>query len=93
MNFLSGFGIFISIFFYRFFLDIMAYTGTSSAYRTIISGGSRGSIPKQEHIYEEQPYYANERPITRQSIGGDNRRSVGVCSLLIKKIINDRSQS
>ncbi len=55
----------------------MAYNATSSNYRTTHSSGSKGSV--QQHIYEEQPYYANERPVSRQSIGGDNQKSGGVC--------------
>jgi hypothetical protein len=75
----------------------MAYTTTSSTKRTIYSGGSRGSNqqptysqqqPKyshaQEHqVYEEQPYYSNEQVISRQSASGDNRRTGGVCNVLI----------
>ena len=59
------------------FSRIMAYTGKTSNHRTSHSGGSRGSL--HEHIYEEQPYYANERPAPRQSIGGSSRRTGEVC--------------
>lgn len=52
----------------------MAYNVTSTTHRTSNTLGSRAD----SHIYEEQPYYANERPISRQSYGGDSRRSVGV---------------
>ena len=54
----------------------MAYNVTSSTYRTTHSPNSRNDT--QQHIYEEQPYYANERPISRQSFGGDSRRTGGV---------------
>jgi len=57
----------------------MAYNVTSSTYRTTNSGDPKGSFTEPEHIYEEQPYYANERSVTKQSIGDDSRRSGGVC--------------
>jgi len=57
----------------------MAYNLTSSTHRTANSGASKSSFQPEQHIYEEQPYYANEPPITRQNIGGDSRRSGGVC--------------
>ncbi len=69
-----------SLFLFQNFFDRMAYNPTSSTYQTINSAGSRGSIQQsQQHIYEEQPYYVNDRPTTRQSIGGDSRRSGRVC--------------
>jgi hypothetical protein len=62
----------------------MAYSGTTSNLRTTHSGSSRGSLQQQQpHIYEEPPYYANERPTPRQSVGGESRRSAGVCYILI----------
>lgn len=72
----------------------MAYNSTSSTYRTLNSAGSRGSFQQQQqqHIYEEQPYYSNERPITRQSISRDNRRTGAVCFFIyffIKKLITN----
>lgn len=53
----------------------MAYNTTGSTYRATRSGDSRNSFQQQpdEHIYEEQPY-VNDRPISRQSIGGESRR-------------------
>lgn len=70
----------------------MAYANTSSSKRTLYSSGSRGSNQLQQptyshaqehHVYEEQPYYSNEQTTPRQNIGGDNRRSGGVCDVLI----------
>lgn len=65
----------------------MAYNVTSSTHRTSNTLSSR--VEPQQHIYEEQPYYANERPISRQSYGGDSRRSVGVSdqSFLVVKYV------
>jgi hypothetical protein len=60
----------------------MAYNVTNSPHRRIGSSGSRDGFQQQsQHIYEEQPYYANERPMTRQSVGGDGRRTGGVCDI------------
>ena len=68
----------------------MAYANTSSTKRTSHSGNSRGnqlqqpiySQAQEHHIYEEQqPYYSNENPTSRQSISGDNRRTEGVCKI------------
>jgi len=64
------------------FLHIMAYNVTSSNYGKINSGGSKGSYQQrqqEEHIYEGDPYYVNDRLVTRQSVGGDGRRTGGVC--------------
>lgn len=96
---LSIYTLFIVDFFFYFFLRhffrLMAYNVTNSAHRRIGSTGSRDGYQQpqpQQHIYEEQPYYANERPMTRQSVGGDGRRSGGVrdifLSLLLKIIID-----
>ncbi|CAF5181531.1 unnamed protein product, partial [Rotaria magnacalcarata] len=56
----------------------MAYTGINSTYRTVNSGGSKSSFPQQQdqHIYEEQSYYVNERPKSTHSIDDDDRRNV-----------------
>jgi hypothetical protein len=64
------------------FLHIMAYNVTSSNYGKINSGGSKGSYQQrqqEEHIYEGDPHYVNDRLVTRQSVGGDGRRTGGVC--------------
>jgi hypothetical protein len=77
----------------------MAYTTANSTKRTIYSGSSRGNLQhekptysqqqpsyshaQEHHVYEEQPHYSNEQTISRQSIGGDNRRSGGVCNIFI----------
>ncbi|CAF3730177.1 unnamed protein product [Rotaria sp. Silwood1] len=57
----------------------MAYTGRSPTYQTVHSTGSRSGFPQQQqpqqHIYEEQPYYVNERPFSRQNFGGDDLQS------------------
>jgi hypothetical protein len=39
------------------------------------------SQAQEHHIYEEQPYYSNEPNISGQSIGGENRRTGGVCHI------------
>lgn len=63
----------------------MAYTGTNSTYQTPYSNVSRSGFPRQqdEHIYEEQPYYANDRSTSRQSIGADDRQTQKVCQVFI----------
>ncbi|CAF1128706.1 unnamed protein product [Rotaria sp. Silwood1] len=57
----------------------MAYTGRSPTYQTVHSTGSKSGFPQQQqpqqHIYEEQPYYVNERPFSRQNFGGDDLQS------------------
>jgi hypothetical protein len=83
---LSGFTI-CTLFIFSSFLEflffrIMAYTTNSPTHRRIGSGGSKDGS-QQQHIYEEQPYYANERPASRHSVGRDSRRSAGVCDIFI----------
>ena len=41
------------------------------------------SHAQEHHVYEEQPYYANEQTISRQSVGADTRRTGGVCNIFI----------
>jgi len=69
----------------------MAYANTNSSKRALYTRNTRGnsrsseqptySHAQEQHIYEEQPYYSNERPTSRQNLSGDNRRSDGVCNL------------
>ncbi len=68
----------------------MAHTTTSSTKRTLYSSDSRANTQKpthsqaqEHHLYEEQPYYSNEQITTRQAVTGDNRRTGGVCYVLI----------
>ncbi|CAF1008110.1 unnamed protein product [Rotaria sordida] len=62
----------------------MAYTGSTSNYQAIYTGSTRSGSSQQQqqaqHIYEEQPHYVNERPISRQNFGGDDRRSEKILS-------------
>ncbi len=76
----------VDFLFQTFFSHVMAYNVTNPTNRTNNSAGSRSSFQQDQHIYEEQPYYANERPLTRQSIGGDSRRTAGVCSSFIRLV-------
>ncbi|CAF1284005.1 unnamed protein product, partial [Adineta steineri] len=40
------------------------------------SNNSKGNNQQEEHIYEEQPYYSNERSmLSRQSIVGPYQRT------------------
>ncbi len=73
--------IYFLFFFSISFFRLMAYTTNSPSHRRVGSGGSKDSLQQQSHIYEEQPYYANERPATRHSVSRDSRRSAGVCDI------------
>jgi hypothetical protein len=80
----------------------MAYISTSPTKRTTSSGSSRTNFQNQQptysqqqpsysqaqehHIYEEQPYYSNEPNTSRQSIGGENRRTGGVCHVFFSSL-------
>ena len=54
----------------------MAYRSPSANQRASFSNEPRRSVSQQQ-IYEEEPYYANARPVPRQSV--DQRRSGSVC--------------
>jgi hypothetical protein len=71
--------VFVVDFLFLDFFHIMTYTGTSSAYETIVSGNSKRNLPEEEHIYEEQPYYSIDRPISGKSTSGAYQRTGGVC--------------
>lgn len=71
-------------------LDRMSYYPSESNNRSTFSNGSRGSFhhqpppppppqAAQQSLYEEQSYYANQRPASRQSLNDNVRRSVPVC--------------
>ncbi len=78
----------------------MAYTNIGSTKRTTHLSSSRGNLQQptysqkqpsyshaqEHHIFEEQPYYSNEQTTSRQSMGGDNRRTGGVSSILINRL-------
>jgi hypothetical protein len=72
----------------------MTYNTIDSDYGTNFSTGSRGNISperrqeqqqqQQQRLYmhEEQPYYANERAMSRQSIRNDSRPTEKVSSIV-----------
>ena len=57
-------------------LSAMAHNSRNSTYQPTYYNDPRDSVRQQpdEHIYEEQPYYANDRPISRQSMSRANGR-------------------